>query len=70
MGNAKSVAKLTCSGCRIQVVHKTVLAHSIGAHIFGGNQAGCLINCLIIKKIFGTDAANVIVRIYSPRLLT
>jgi hypothetical protein len=52
------------------VVHQPVLAHSIGAHIFSSDQAGCLIHCLIIKKIFGTDAADVIVRIYSPRLLT
>jgi uncharacterized protein (TIGR02001 family) len=62
---------LCATGWRIQVVHqmvhKTTRAHEIGAHIFCGNHTATLIHCLISKNNFGTDAADVIVRIMLSR---
>ena len=49
------------------MVHKSAVAHEIGAHIFCSNHAATLIHCLISKNNFGTDAADVIVRIILSR---
>ena len=62
-----SVAKFAQTRCCIQVVHKTTGAHVIGAHIFCDNHTSYLINCLISKNIFGTDAAEVVGRILLSR---
>src|SRR5665811_1396030 len=49
------------------MVRLTARAHLIGAHIFCCNQDDSLIHCLISKNNFGTDAAEVIVRIMLSR---
>jgi uncharacterized protein (TIGR02001 family) len=49
------------------MVHKSAVAHEIGAHIFCGKHTASLIHCLVRQNIFGTDAANVIVRIMLSR---
>lgn len=58
---------LCTTGRCIQVVHKTAGVHLIGAHIFCGNHSAYSIYCFINKNFFGTDAADVIVRIMLSR---